>query len=473
MMPMAAPHAVLFPFMSKGHTIPILHLARLLLRRGVAVTIFTTPANRHFVSQSLSDVLKDNSVSVVDIPFPENVDGVPSGIESTDRLPSMSLFPAFAGATKLMKPHFERELRGLRPVSFMVTDGFLGWTLDSGNLLGIPRIAYYGMGYFATTVSQSAAEAGVLLKTEDADEPFTLPDFPCLSLTRNDFDASFQGREPNDPAYLFVKEQIAATVNSRGLIVNSFHGLERDCIEIYSNKCAPKSWPIGPLCLAEPPREESPENQEKPFYIKWLDGLVEQGKQALYVAFGSQAEISADQLEEIKTGLEESGVNFLWVVRTKGWDWDPAGDGFESRVKNRGLVVTEWVDQREILGHRSVSGFLSHCGWNSVIESICAAVPVVAWPMMAEQHLNARLVVEVIEIGVRVEARNGSVRGFVRAEGVEKAVKELMEGETGKKAREKVKGMSESAMDAMKEGGSSWLQLDELIKEFGLQEEGN
>ncbi|WMV15165.1 hypothetical protein MTR67_008550 [Solanum verrucosum] len=66
-------------------------------------------------------------------------------------------------------------------------------------------------------------------------------------------------------------------------------------------------------------------------------------------------------------------------------------------------MVTEWVDQREILSHGSVEGFLSHCDWNSVVESICAKVPILAWPMMADQHLNARMVVEEIKIGLRVE----------------------------------------------------------------------
>ncbi|XP_019185731.1 PREDICTED: UDP-glycosyltransferase 90A1 [Ipomoea nil] len=455
------PHVVLFPFMSKGHTIPLLQLARLLLlRRGVALTIFTTPANRPFFSKSLSDVV--DAISLIDLPFPENIPGVPPGIESTDKLPSMSLFPAFAAATKLMKPHFERALNALPPVSFMITDGFLGWTLDSANNLGIPRLVYFGMSYFSSVVSRSVTSAGLILKPNGDDEAFTVPDFPWLSVTRNDFDAPFRDREPKGPLFDFVTEQMVATVNSHGLVMNSFCDLEHVYMEFYNRNLVPKSWPVGPFCLAEPRRKPPPENQEKPSYIKWLDGFHEQGKQVLYVAFGSQAEISPEQLREIKVGLEESEVNFLWVVRTH----ESELDGFEDRVKNRGLLVREWVDQREILGHPSVNGFVSHCGWNSVLESICAAVPIAAWPMMAEQHLNARMVVEEMKIGVRVESCNGSVRGFVKSESVEKAVRELMEGEIGKSARKKVKELSNSAINAIKEGGSSWLKLDELINEF-------
>lgn len=346
----------------------------------------------------------------------------------------------------------------------MISDGFLGWTLDSANKLGIPRLVYYGMNYFSTAVTSSVFSAGLIVKTDGDDEPFMVPKFPWLSITRNDFDVPFRDRNPKGQFFDFTMETIVDTANSHGIVMNSFYELEPVYVEHYNANCVPKAWPVGPLCLAEPPRKQPPENQENPCYVKWLDCCLENGKQVLYVAFGSQAEISTEQLKEIKAGLEESEVNFLWVVRTN--ESELYGDGFEERVKNRGLLVKEWVDQREILGHRSVNGFLSHCGWNSVIESICAAVPIAAWPMMAEQHLNARMVVEEIKIGVRVESCNGSVRGFVKSEGVEKAVRELMEGEIGKNARKNVKEISESAINAMKEGGSSWVKLDELINEF-------
>lgn len=89
---------------------------------------------------------------------------------------------------------------------------------------------------------------------------------------------------------------------------------------------------------------------------------------------------------------------------------------FEKRVKEHGMVVRDWVDQWEILSHESVKGFLSHCGWNSALESICVGVPLLAWPMMAEQPLNAKLVVEELKIGVRIETKDGTVNGFVTRE---------------------------------------------------------
>lgn len=131
--------------------------------------------------------------------------------------------------------------------------------------------------------------------------------------------------------------------------------------------------------------------------------------------------------------------------------------------------MREWVDQREILGHEAVKGFLSHCGWNSVLESICAKVPILAWPMMAEQHINVRMVVEEIKIGIRTNTCDESVRGFVKWQGLEKTVRELMEGDKGKEVRKKVKDIGEAAIRAVEEGGSSWCTLNELISSMSCR----
>lgn len=253
---------------------------------------------------------------------------------------------------------------------------------------------------------------------------------------------------------------IGAVVNSFGFVTNSFYELEPVFVDYWNTECGPKSWSVGPLCQLKPNPVQ--DDEPKPVWIEWLDKKKIEGSRVLYVAFGTQATVSPEQLEEIAKALENSNLNFLWVVRKKesvNATWDSE---LEERVRGRGMVVKEWVDQREILNHESVEGFLSHCGWNSVMESVCAGVPILAWPMMAEQPLNARMVVEEIKVGLRVE---GSVRGFVKAEGLEKTVKGLMEGEKGEEVRKKVKEFADLARKAVEEGGSSWQTLQSLIDE--------
>ncbi|KAD4585656.1 hypothetical protein E3N88_23257 [Mikania micrantha] len=200
---------------------------------------------------------------------------------------------------------------------------------------------------------------------------------------------------------------------------------------------------------------------EKPTWIQWLDMKLEMNEPVLYVSFGSQAEASAEQLREVAIGLERSNISFMWVVKPKQLQIiDPR---FDEKIKGRGKVVAEWVDQMEILKHEIVSGFLSHCGWNSILESMYAGIAVLAMPLMAEQHLNARMVVEEIGMGLRLWPKDMVARGVVGAEEVAKMVVELMEGEGGRKVRKRVKEVREDAYGAMKEGGSSWSTLALLI----------
>ncbi|CAI0455926.1 unnamed protein product [Linum tenue] len=453
-------HVLLFPFMSKGHTIPILHLAHLLLRRQLSVTVVTTPSNLPFIAQSLPNT----AASILQIPFPSQLDGIPAGIESTDKLPSMSLFPQFALATKLMQPDFERLVDNLpQPVDFMVSDSFLWWTLESANKYGFPRLVFSGMCNYAVCVFRAVNQSGLLLGNESDDELITVPRFSWIKLTKNDFE-----RDAGDSE--IVIKSITASKASYGYVINSFYELEPVFVDSFNNVISngPKAWCAGPLCLSKSTTPVKPDIRQKPNWIQWLDEKYEQKRSVLFVAFGSQARVSAEQLKEISVGLEKSNVSFLWVTKEKESE---LGDGFEERNRGRGIVVREWVDQMEILNHPSVGGFLSHCGWNSVLESVSAGVPILAWPMMAEQHLNARMVVEELKIGVRVETSNGSVRGFVQWEGLEKNVRDLMEGGRGEEVKMKVKEFSRKAREAMElERGSSWRTLDLLIKEICSKE---
>ncbi|KAL3512894.1 hypothetical protein ACH5RR_025611 [Cinchona calisaya] len=443
--------------MAQGHTIPLLYLARLLWQRNVPVTLFTTPAN----SPSVRATLRDTTISIVELPFPANIHGIPPGVENTDKLPYMLSFPDFANATKLMQPQFEKALEDLNPVvGCIISDAFLGWTQESAAKLGIPRIGFYGMSSFATTMYVILGQERPHALTTSLDEPFSIPNFPKLSLTRNDFDPPFNDLEPKGPWVEFMIEQNIAMAKSYGMIVNNFYELEPAYTDFWNRGIGPKAWCIGPLCAAKQ-RVLLAEEFEKPQWRLWLDEKLEKGEQVLYVAFGTQAEVSDEQLLEVAKGLEQSKANFLWVTKSsKGVE---ILEGFEDRVKNRGIIVREWVDQMEILRHKSIKGFLSHCGWNSVTESICAGVPILAMPFMAEQHLNARLVVEELGIGLRIMPINGSMRGFVKSDEVEKRVRELMEGNKGDEIRKKIKKVAEAACGAIRQGGSSWKSIDLLI----------
>ncbi|XP_076900128.1 UDP-glycosyltransferase 90A1-like [Bidens hawaiensis] len=457
------PHFVVFPFMAQGHTTPLLYLSRILSDRHITVTVITTPANYSAVKSTL----KNDFITVIDIPFPNNIPGVPPGVEITDKLPCMSSFINFVEATKHLQPGFENLIRTLPNVTCIISDGFLIWTQDSADMFNIPRLIFYGTNIFAMTMCNIMAQFKLHAGVGSDDEPFPVPGFPRFKLTANDFDPPFNELDPKGPGLEFLVRQQEAMARSCGMVVNSFYELEPEFNEYWNRNYGPKAWLVGPFCVAKAPApvvgsQGVPTKMiEKPTWIQWLDIKLTKNEPVLYVSFGSQAEASPEQLREVAVGLEKSNKSFIWVVKPK--QLQLIGSGFEERVKGRGKVVSEWVDQMEILKHEAVIGFLSHCGWNSVLESMCVGVPILAMPLMAEQHLNARMVVEEIGMGLRLWAKGMVARGVVGANEVAKMVVELMDGEGGRRVRKRVKEVGKRACGAMKDGGSSSVTLGSLI----------
>jgi UDP-glucosyl transferase 73C len=124
----------------------------------------------------------------------------------------------------------------------------------------------------------------------------------------------------------------------------------------------------------------------------------------------------------------------------RNWKKWISEDRFEERIKGRGLLIRGWAPQLLILSHPSVGGFLTHCGWNSIIESISAGVPMLTWPLFGDQFMNEKLVVQVQKIGVRVGVEDPVKWGeeekigvLVEKEDVKAAIDMLMdEGEEEK-----------------------------------------
>jgi hypothetical protein len=264
---------------------------------------------------------------------------------------------------------------------------------------------------------------------------------------------------------------------SAGIIINSFESLEpRVNKAISEGLCVPDGptppiFCIGPLIAAS----RSGGEEAVPECLSWLD--LQPSGSVVFLCFGSLGLFSIEQLKEIAIGLERSGLRFLWVVRNPPTQEhglavtaqsEPDLDlllppGFLERTKERGLVVKSWAPQVAVLNHDSVGGFVTHCGWNSVLEAVCAGVPMVSWPLYAEQRFNRVILVEEIRISLPM---NESKNGFVSAAEVEKRVRELMDSEEGNSIRERTLSMKNEAKAALSEGGSSRMALAKFAESW-------
>ncbi|KAF8398715.1 hypothetical protein HHK36_014572 [Tetracentron sinense] len=440
--PTSVPHVVIFPFMAQGHTLPLVDLSRILARRGLKVTIITTPAN---ASSILPQIVKHSNIHLTEIPFTP-VDGLPEGCENTTHLPSMRLLATFIKATEGLQQGFELILRDMcqaepesesRPIC-VISSFFLGWTLQTCLKFGIPRLVFHGMGVLTMAVFKSAwfeePHRHVLLDSE----PFEVPGLSLpFELTLEDLYESHRVPLRDDPLCQILSKLEEDDVNSWGVVANSFIEMDQDYVprlnSLYRNGA--RTWCAGPFFMYD---EMGVQNGDP--NIEWLNQIPRHPNSVIYVSFGSQSNVSDTELDELACGLELSGHYFMWVVRSQTWS---PPDGFEVRMKGRGVIVRDWVDQRRILAHSAIGVFLSHCGWNSILESFSFGVPLLAWPMAADQPLNAKFV-EGLGAGMRM--------GVIGRERISEAVKELMGGgEKGSMAREKAQEWAIVAKQAVQE----------------------
>ncbi|KAK9287555.1 hypothetical protein L1049_015976 [Liquidambar formosana] len=138
----------------------------------------------------------------------------------------------------------------------------------------------------------------------------------------------------------------------------------------------------------------------------------------------------------------------------------------------KGLIIRGWAPQLLILEHAAVGGFMTHCGWNSTIEGVSAGVPMITWPLSAEQFYNEKLITDVLRIGLRVgsvewASWNSERKVSARREKVTEVVERLMGGgDEAVEMRKRAKELGEKAKRAVEKGGSSYSDADALIEEL-------
>ncbi|KAJ1259731.1 hypothetical protein BS78_10G178400 [Paspalum vaginatum] len=454
-------HVVIFPFMAKGHMLPLLHFAMALSARHgslrLRVTLVTTPGNVAFARSRLPA-----SVSLVALPFPP-FPPLPAGVESTDAVPCPSLHLTFLRATALLRRPFAEFLASLpSPPLALVSDFFLGFTRRVAADAGVRRVVFNGMSAFASAICKALA-AGPPPSFEPG-ATFHVPGMPdhVVVAAEEVPDGVAKRGDPDNPfTRFFVDEINDSDVRSWGVLVNSFAALDEGYVPALESFYEPgaRAWLVGPLSLAAGDVPEGEKEKDPEGCLPWLDEMAAQSRSAVYVSFGTQAHITDAQLDELLHGLVRSGHPFLWAVRSD--TWSPPVD-----VGPNGRVVRAWVPQRSVLAHKAVGGFVSHCGWNSVLESLAAGKPVLAWPMIAEQHLNARHVANIIGAGVRIAVKAG-VDVVGRAE-VEEKVRELMDADSkeAKSMRERAARAQQAAKSAVSPDGTSAMALQNLVEEL-------
>lgn len=463
---------VLYSGMGVGHLVPMTELANLFYQHGFSVTVVSAdPPNKTGSAYNFIQQLSKQNQLI-------SFHNIPAVIQSDPNQHPMTLMFKAIHANNRNLYDFISSLSSTNKIRALIVDVFCTDALDIACQLGIPAYVHFPCAASVLAIYIHLPFFHNTTDTSFKDMGCTSIDFPGVPpIPISDIPETLQDRDTEICQTRIKKFKQLAEAD--GILVNSFESLEMRAVRaLNEGVCLPggKMPPvyfIGPLVK----NEKSEGIEERHMCLTWLDS--QPTGSVIFVCFGSFVALPINQIQEIAIGLENSSQRFLWVVRSADDEskmFEPQDDpdldsvlpeGFLDRTKNRGMVVKSWAPQVEVLNHASVGGFVSHCGWNSTLEAIVSGVPIICWPIFAEQGLNKVLLTEEIMVGV---AMKGCVDDdFVRAEEVEAKVKWLMESEGGRILKDRMLVVKEKAKEAIAEYGPSAMAFMGFLRDLKIR----
>ncbi|EFJ09879.1 hypothetical protein SELMODRAFT_159879 [Selaginella moellendorffii] len=461
------PHIVAIPFIWPGHITPLLHLCQHLAASGCLVTLLKTPEN----SQSVGAEKWENGVRIKSClpldpskPLPA-VHKDDQAAKLDEILRYFNRFQALNDDGSVLTIAEEVGKSSGVPISCVISDVYVGWARDLAAKLEVPWIALWTSTVAELLVyyhmPRLIAQGIFPFAGNPSHEKFSIPGLPSLQPENYPTFGLIPFESLHKILHTF-KELVQMIPRADRVLVNSIEGVEGKAIDSLRSSGV-NIKPIGPLhLLSEKLGTSAPQGEaeckKESEIIQWLDARPDSS--VIYIAFGTTMSVANGQFEELASALEESRQEFVWAIR----DSSLIPPGFQERMSklDQGLVVS-WAPQLEILGHRSVGGFLTHCGWNSVTESMSFGMPMVTRPISGDQVLTAKFVIDEWGIGVGVRGIEIGLE-LARKDDLKNSIKALMEAdpktsEIWKNARH----IKEVVRTAMKNKGSSRNNLDSLV----------
>lgn len=368
-------------------------------------------------------------------------------------------------AIQLIQKPMENLILSLSP-DCIFSDMFFPWTVDLALGLNIPRLVFFASSFFSQCIKHNLKFYQPYNNmVESGTEKFSVPEFPD----------NIKMKMSQLPDYYFSKTQLGehfkvieeSQIRSYGTVHDTFFELEPAYVELYKKTICKKSWHIGPLFHFSGRNEVQISGKITSSFqhcLNWLD--TQKPNSVVYVCFGSMVKFSDRQFTEILLALNASNQPFIFVTKKSV----PILVDFD---ENKGIIISGWAPQIKILNHVAVGGFMTHCGWNSVLEAMVAGVPLITWPLFAEQFFNERLIIQILGNGVEVGSDVWNLAPDIKSpvidkQKIEKAVVRLMGGGSGESEmiRQRAEEISVMAKHAVEEGGSSNNDLTALIQDI-------
>jgi len=459
--------AVLYPVGGVGHIGPMTQLAKVFLRHGYDVTmVLIEPPIKS--TDSGAGFIERVAASNPSITFHVLPPIPPPDLASSTKHPFLLIL-------ELMRRYNEELESFLRSIPrerlhSLVIDLFCTHAIDVATKVGVPVYKFFASGagtlaIFAQLPALLAGRQTGLKELGDTPLEFLgVPSMPASHLVTSLLES------PEDELCRTMMQILERHADTHGVLVNTFESLESRALQALRDplcvpgQVLPPVYSVGPL-VGTGLTMDKQEGGSRHECLAWLDAQPE--RSVVFLCWGSKGALPKEQLKEIAVGLERCGQRFLWVVRTPAgsdgprryWEQRAEADldallpeGILERTKGRGLVVTSWAPQVDVLNHPATGVFVTHCGWNSTLEAIAAGVPMLCWPLAgAEQRMNKVFVTEDMGVGVEME---GYMAGFIKAEEIAGKVRLALDAE-GTRLRKRAVQLKKETQEALEDGGSS------------------
>jgi hypothetical protein len=466
----APPHLLLICFPGQGHVNPMLRLAKRVAAKGLLVTFSTLSSVGAKLVASAGVSAGGDGVPVGRgrIRFDFLEDGDPAGPELDDLMRHLDSSgpPAFAALLR-------RQASEGRPVACVVANPFMPWATGVAADAGIPSAVLWVQSCAVFSLYYHHVHGLVEFPAEDDREArFKLPGLP--EMTVDDVPSFLLPSNPYKLLADAIIQQFRTIGQASWVLVNSFTELEAGVAAALRGVTPrpPELIPVGPLVESVVVGGHDGDGEVRGDLMKaadecvgWLDS--QPPRSVVYASVGSVVVLSPGEVAEMAHGLASTGRPFLWVVRPEAQPHLP--DGFLASVAGRGEVVA-WSPQEAVLAHPSTACFLTHCGWNSTLETVAAGVPVVAFPQWGDQCTDARFLVDELGMGVRLVRAAGG--GGLRREDVLDAVEDALAGPRAEAMRASARRWSEAARRAVAPGGSSDANVQSFVDEVAARRAG-
>ncbi|KAK1386609.1 Glycosyltransferase [Heracleum sosnowskyi] len=445
---------VMVPFLAQGHLGQLLHLSHLISSYNIPVHYVSTATHIHQTTSRNQgwELQSFENIHIHEFPIQPS-HSPPPDPKAPTKFP-FHLEPALETSVHLCEPVFKllTSLSATAGRLIIIHDNLMSYVVQDFDSLPNAEtysfqnssVFFYFSHYWNLTGRHIAADDQILQQLPGVEG--------CFS----------------SELFAFAEKQKVHVRKISGHLYNTSRSIEGYYFDLLQElQLSKKQWAIGPFNPVEICKKPDDKRHK---CLEWLDSQT--SNSVIFVSFGTTTSLTNKQAHALAVGLEKSCQKFIWVLRdadrvdifTGEVRKPELPEGYEDRIlkANQGMIVRDWAPQLEILAHTFTGGFMSHCGWNSCLESITMGVPIAAWPMHSDQPRNAALITKVLQSGTIVkdwDERNDLVESLI----IENAVKKLMASREGDEMRKRAAQFSDAIKKSVAEGGVSHIELDSFV----------